>query len=464
MRGKSRSLWLLAILVAALAVFTACGGDEEAAPAEDPAPADTAPAEEPSDEPSTEPAPADEPPPAGDLPTLKIGTALPFTGVVAESASEMREVMLMYLEEQGGTLGGLPAEIIFEDTETQPEVVVTKTKKLIEQDEVHLLASAMLAFEGLAAVDTVAAAEIPLVGLTGVTADEYRQINSPYISAAAKHTPSQETFPLGTYAYDTLGYRTAAIIGQDYTWGWQTTGGFHYAFEQAGGQVVQKIWAPIGTTDYAPFVNQINQDVDVVYVTLIGADVPRFVKAYSDFGLKEKIPLLGSEDLIAADAYRYYGPEGVGIIGITPFTPALDRPEMQTYVQAVRDRTGKDPTFWGEAAYVAMMVIDRTLQKLQENGVPIEELPDYVRNNAEEFIATVKEIDLSDTPSSAVTVDDYNFAIRDFYLVELVDEGGTIVEKILETFPQVSQFWTFDEQEILGLELFSRDFPPVSGG
>ncbi len=369
----------------------------------------------------------------------------------------------MYVKQHGGRLGGLPVKTIYEDSETKPELDVTKTKKLIEQDKVHLLASAMLAFEGLAVVDTIAKAKIALVGMTGVTADEYRKIRSPYLTAAAKHTPSQETFPLGTYAYKNLGFRRAALVCQDYTWGWQTCGGFHYAFQQAGGKVVQRIFAPIGTTDYAPFVTQLKRDVDVVYTTLVGADVPRFVKAYADFGLKGKIPLLGSEDLVAADAYRYYGPEGAGIRGITPFTTALNRPAMQRFVKAYRAISGgKDPTFWGEAAYVAAMIIDRTLQKLRAEGVPTAKLPDYVRNNATKFIATVRTINLSDTPSSPVTVDKYNFAIRNFYLVELVQKDGKIAEKIIKTFPHASQFWTYNPQQILKLPLFSRTFPKLN--
>src|SRR6476660_2215252 len=76
------------------------------------------------------------------LPTLRIGTVLPFTGVVAESAREMQKTFGMYLKQHGGKLGGLPVKVIYEDSETKPELDVTKTKKLIEQDKVHLLASA----------------------------------------------------------------------------------------------------------------------------------------------------------------------------------------------------------------------------------------------------------------------------------------------------------------------------------
>ncbi|HLF70482.1 MAG TPA: ABC transporter substrate-binding protein [Actinomycetota bacterium] len=398
-----------------------------------------------------------------DLPTLKVGVPLPFTGVVAESAEEMRQTFLMYVEEQGGTLGGLPVEVIFEDTETDAELVVTKTRKLIDEDQVHLISGPMLAFEGLAMLDSVNQAGIPWVGQTGVAADDYTRLETPTLSAAAKHTASQETMPLGTYAYEDLGYRTIATLGQDYAWGYQTVGGFQYAFEAAGGDVVQKLWAPIGTTDFAPFVNDINQDVDAVYVTLIGADIPRFVQAYSDFGLKENIPMLASEDLVAQDAIRFYsGDAAIGIIGITPFTANLDRPEMQAFVEAYSERTGNIPTFWGESSYVAAMVIDRTLQYVSEaNDIALADLPEWVRSNGEAFAAATREIDLSDAPSSAITVDEFNRQVRDFYIVELVDEGGTITDSLVETVPEVTQFWTFDQQEFLADPLFSREDPPA---
>ena len=427
---------LLAVLLA-IGLLAACSGDEGGGEA-DPTGAD-----------------------GGELPTLKVGVPLPFTGVVAESAEEMRQTFEMYVEQQGGTLGGLPVEVIFEDTETDAELVVTKTRKLLDEDQVHIISGPMLAFEGLAMLDSVNEAGLPWVGQTGVASDDYTRLATPTLTAAAKHTASQETMPLGTYAYEDLGYRNIATLGQDYAWGWQTVGGFQYAFEAAGGDVVQKLWAPIGTTDFAPFVSEIDQSVDAVYVTLIGADIPRFVQAYADSGLKEDIPILSSEDLVAQDAIRFYsGDAAVGITGITPFTANLDRPEMQAFVQAYEERTGNTPTFWGESAYVAAMVIDRTLTYIaEEQGIALEELPEWARNNGESFAAASQEIDLSDAPSSAITVDQYNRQIRDFYIVELVDDGGAITDSLVETVPEVGQFWTFDEQEFLANPLFARDFP-----
>jgi branched-chain amino acid transport system substrate-binding protein len=295
--------------------------------------------------------------------------------------------------------------------------------------------------------------------MTGVTADEYRKLRSPYISLAAKHMPDQEEFPLGTYAYKNLHYKKAAVVCQDYAWGWQTCGGFEYAFEQAGGQIVKKIYPPLGTTDYSPYVTQIPHDVDVVYATTVGPDVPKFVKAYSDFGLMGQIPLIGSEDLVAADAYRYYSTNAAGILGSTPFTTAVNRPQLKSFLSAMKKTTGKDPTFWGEAAYASALIIDKTLQKLEADGISKEKLPDWVRSHAADFIATIRKVNLSDVPSSPVSVDPYNVAIRNFYLVKLVNQNGKIAPVVVKTFPHVSEFWIFNPATILKLPVFSKTFP-----
>jgi len=350
--------------------------------------------------------------------------------------------------------------VFYEDSQENPALDVTLTKKLVEQENVHLLAGAMLAFEGLAMVPTITKSKIALVGMSGVTADEYRKIRSPYISLAAKHMPDQETFPLGTYAAKTLHYKKVAVVCQDYAWGWQTCGGFEYAFEHAGGQIVKKIYPPLGTTDYSPYVTQIPHDVDAVYCTTVGPDVPRFVKAYSDFGLSN-IPLLGSEDLVAADAYRYYSTKAAGLLGSTPFTTAIQRPQMQAYVKAYKAASGgKEPTFWGEAAYTAALIIDRTLAKLESQGISKQALPAYVRTHAAKFISTIRTVNLSDVPSSPVKVDPYNVAIRNFYLVKLVNQNGKIAPQVVKTFDNVSEFWIFPPKQVLALPVFSKTFPP----
>ena len=221
--------------------------------------------------------------------TVKVGLPVPLTGFVAESAREMVEGFQLYLEESGQKLGGLPVQVVIEDTEAQPQNALTKLRKLVEQDKVAFVVGYLLAFEGYAVRDYVHRNKVPLF-LPIVAADDLTQRQrSPYI-VRMTWTSSQPNHPLGEYAFKTLKYRRMATVGQDYAFGWENVGGFHRTFEQAGGKIVQKTWAPIGTTDYAPYIAKIQRDVDAVYALLVGSDIPRFVKQYEEFGLKGKNP------------------------------------------------------------------------------------------------------------------------------------------------------------------------------
>lgn len=68
---------------------------------------------------------------AAALPTLRIGTVLPFTSGLAQSAKEMKTAFNLYIKQHGGKLGGLPVKVFYEDSQEQPALDVTLTKKLI---------------------------------------------------------------------------------------------------------------------------------------------------------------------------------------------------------------------------------------------------------------------------------------------------------------------------------------------
>jgi len=71
-------------------------------------------------------------------------------------------------------------------------------------------------------------------------------------------TGSQPSHPFGEYVAKTLGYKKVAVFGTDYAFGYEVVGGFQRSFEEAGGQIVQKLWAPLGASDLAPYITQLS--------------------------------------------------------------------------------------------------------------------------------------------------------------------------------------------------------------
>ena len=86
----------------------------------------------------------------------------------------------------------------------------------------------------------------------------------------------------GEIAYRKLGWRKAAIIMDDYSFGWTTGAGLIADFCAMGGQITKRVFAPLNTTDYAPYVRQLPPPsaVDGYFWTIGGNATGASLKAY----------------------------------------------------------------------------------------------------------------------------------------------------------------------------------------
>ncbi|HEU4370202.1 MAG TPA: ABC transporter substrate-binding protein, partial [Methylomirabilota bacterium] len=70
---------------------------------------------------------------------IKIGFLAPLTGPFAQIGKDMVNGTELYLDESGRQVGGRKLELIVEDTEGNPATALNKSRKLVEQDKVHVL-------------------------------------------------------------------------------------------------------------------------------------------------------------------------------------------------------------------------------------------------------------------------------------------------------------------------------------
>jgi branched-chain amino acid transport system substrate-binding protein len=392
---------------------------------------------------------------AGEGETLRIGAPIALTGPIAAQAEEMVNGYNLYLQQNDGLLGGVPAEIVLEDTEADPNTVVTKTRKLIEQDEVHMIGGGALAFESLAIIDIADENDIAFVTPMS-SADDLTQRDLRPIFARPNMTSSQPNLWFGEYVANEMGFDRVAIIAQDYAYGWESAGGFQYGFETSGGDIVQKVWVPLDATDLAPFVRQLQTDgVDAIYAMLVGAHVPRFVQAYNDFGLADRLPLIGGPDMADEDALRAMGEEEVGLITVHEYAASL--PEAEEFVTAYEEEFGAIPSYWAEGPYNTMAWVDAALTALIDDGTTtVEEAPQWVRDNPEEFITAFTEASI-ESPHGPLTLDEYHNVVTDLHIFEVTAPD---TKEVLATIEDASQFWTVPPEEFLQNPVFSRDFPP----
>src|SRR3990167_2574854 len=260
---------------------------------------------------------------------IKIGFIAPMTGGAAQVGKDMVNGLMMYLAEHGNQIAGRKVEVIVEDNQGSPAVALTKLRKLVESDKVQVLAGGLFAHVGYALAPKVDEYKVPML-YPVMAADDLTQRKPTKWVVRTGWTSSQPSHPFGEYAAKTLGYKKVVTIGMDYAFGYEVIGGFQKTFEEHGGQIIQKLWAPIGTTDFAPYLSQIRKDADAVFALMVAVSSLRFPKQYENAGLKARLPLIGGGTTFDEFVLPSLGDEAIGGVGPPIFLPGPDTPHNKT--------------------------------------------------------------------------------------------------------------------------------------
>ena len=78
----------------------------------------------------------------------------------------------------------------------------------------------------------------------------------------------------------------------------------------------------------------------------------------------------------------------------------------------------------------------------------------------EAFMKTVRGLKVN-TARGPVSFDEYGNVIGNVYIRKVQRKDGRLVNSVIHTYPNVSQFWTYDPKEFLKNPVYSRDFPPA---
>jgi branched-chain amino acid transport system substrate-binding protein len=67
----------------------------------------------------------------------------------------------------------------------------------------------------------------------------------------------------------------------------------------------------------------------------------------------------------------------------------------------------------------------------------------------------------TETARGPVSFDLYGNVVGNVYIRKVERKEGRLVNSVIYTYPNVSQFWTYDEKWFLGQPVYSRDYPPL---
>jgi branched-chain amino acid transport system substrate-binding protein len=298
--------------------------------------------------------------------TLKIGLLSGFSGPYAAFGPDMANSIDVYLDQHNGLIGGLKATVIQEDESATPQDALLKARKLVEQDRVNVLMGLVSSANALAVRDLLDGSKTPTI-ITNAGADDLTGAKrSPFIFRVS-FSSWQQGAPSGKFAV-AQGWKKVMAFAPDYAAGYEQLAGFADAYTQAGGTMVDKVYPPLGNSDYAPFLGKIKAaNPDAVWAFFAGADQIKFVQQYEQF-VGTSIPLFGNTlSRNAADAIG----KSITVVkmGCTGWEESLDIPLNQVYVADFMKKFNRHNDY-GQYTYDGAMLLDKVLTDLKGDTNP----------------------------------------------------------------------------------------------
>jgi branched-chain amino acid transport system substrate-binding protein len=327
----------------------------------------------------------------------------------------------MALAEYGNKIGKHPLKVVYADTATKPATAVAKARQLIQRDKVDATFGPVFSD----AQDAIA----PYLGQQKVLA--MAPIGANWTLNKYKNwvvfPGTLESFcrPAGKALRD-AGKKTLTTLGADYVAGHQIVDPAGTEFEAAGGKVVQKQYAPLGTSDFGSYMSSLKPADTFVAWTII-PDELSMMQAFIKFkgSSKTDMFLCEAENVTSAQLKQM----GTGILGtkgmIASYSPDLKNAANAKFIAAVKARYHRTPVIGDGTNYLLFKTL---LEGLKKTGgdAKLDKLRPAILGLSQDTIA------------GPVAWSKNGFALSNRYLATVTKApGGGYVWKTGKVFQQV---------------------------
>jgi branched-chain amino acid transport system substrate-binding protein len=350
---------------------------------------------------------------------IRIGNINSYTGGLAYAGENNLNGMNLYFDSINWMIAGRKIELIKEDDQFNPQIGLQKAKKLVESDKVDLVIGIQASNVALAVLNYMKQQKafyiVSGAGTDAITWDRY-----PYLFRTSISTYQLST-PMANYVFDNLG-KEIVTTASDYAGGRDVMAQFKGPYEAKGGKVLKEIWPPLGTTDFSPYLTDIKSiKPPVTYDFMPGADAVRFIQQYSEFGLKEKMPLTGFT-IIDSQTVSALGKAAIGVISALTYTDTVDNPESKEFAAAFKAKYKIAPDLFADYGYVGAKALGEALKMTGGDATDKDKLADAM--SKVQFNA----------PRGPFRMDPATHnPIQDIYICQVIDAGSGISTKILST-------------------------------
>ena len=336
---------------------------------------------------------------------IKIGLMLPYSGTYAALGTAIENGFKLYVQEQGGKLGGREVQYFKVDDESEPAKATDNVNKLIKRDNVDVLVGTVHSGVALAmakaAKDNNTLLVIPNAGADAITGP----MCGPNI-VRSSFSNWQPGYAMGVVAGQ-KGVKRAMTITWAYAAGAESTKGFTEGLEKGGGKVIKDLTLPFPNVEFQALLTEIAaQKPDAVYAFFAGGGAVKFVKDYAAAGLNKTIPLYGP-GFLTDGTLEAQGASAQNMLTTLHYADNLDTAKNNAFRKAYAIAYKSQPDVYAVQGYDAAQILANGLKAVGGDLSKRDQLSAAMRKTA------------VDSPRGKFTLSAAGNPVQDMYLREV---------------------------------------------
>jgi branched-chain amino acid transport system substrate-binding protein len=382
---------------------------------------------------------------------LAIGYLVPLTSSVAANGLQEKQGWNLALRQLGSKVDGHQVVTYFEDTGSDPSVALSDARYLVQSKHVLMVEGPLLASQIAPVATYLGPLGVPLDNLaicSGSQITEDARYRNALSSGWICDTPD---IVAADYMYS-LGYRHVTVVATNYAFGWISAGGFIARFTQLGGRIDKTIYPALTATDFSPYVSAIPATTQAVFTESLGTGAVDFTKAYAQFGLRGKVPLIGNTTTFDYSVLPHEAASSVlGDVMLAQYCDGINTTANNSFASAFASAYGVRPGYYAEAGYVHAELLIAALKKLGGKVSSSSALASALKSTA------------ITAPRGPVTLDQKTFGpVQNVYACKVTNVNGTLENVPFKTWTAVPPWGTLSYSSWLSAFQTDSHGPPAA--
>jgi len=343
--------------------------------------------------------------------SLTVGFALPFTGTYTMLGESIVNGFELYLEQNDGQINGEEVETVERDTEANTNRGVDVTRELLVEERADAIVGPVSSAVAIAMMQTIQT-EASAIWLNA-NAGNYRIAEEGCLNYHFRTSFNdwQTSAPLAQWVYDNVA-DNVCLSYADYAFGQNSKNFFKEAFTEAGGEVVEEVGAPLGTSDYSSYLSDIESSgADAVFSFFAGSDAVNYISDFAEYGLNDEMTQTGSGFLLSEDTLPAQGEAALGMYSLLHYTPTRDAERNQQFVENYNDAYDSTANVYACQGYDSAQAFAAAVEESGGSD------PDAMAN-------TLSGMELESPRGSFKFNPETHEAVQDMYVREVVESDG----------------------------------------